>query len=84
MRRLRDLLRSDRGQGLTEYVLIVALVAIAAIGVVTVFGRDVRELFSATTDSLAGNQATNGAVRAVVKDNKSLKNFGQYSSTSGD
>src|SRR5229473_888432 len=61
MRRLLKLLRSEHGQGMSEYLIIVALVAIAAIGVVTVFGRDVRELFSGTTDSLAGNQATNTA-----------------------
>jgi pilus assembly protein Flp/PilA len=84
MRRLASLLRSDKGQGMSEYLIIVALVAIAAIGVVTVFGRDVRELFSATTDSLAGNQATNTAVKATVRQNKSLKTFGSYSPTRGD
>jgi pilus assembly protein Flp/PilA len=84
MRRWWNELRSERGQGMSEYLIIVALVAIAAIGVVTVFGRDVRELFSGTTDSLAGNQATNTAVKANVRQNKSLKNFGTYSATRGD
>src|SRR5882672_171968 len=78
MRRLLKLLRSEEGQGMSEYLIIVALVAIAAIGVVTVFGRDVRELFSGTTDSLAGNQASNTAVKANVRQNKSLKTFGTY------
>src|SRR5262249_18434920 len=64
MRRLPTWLRSEKGQGMSEYLIIVALVAIAAIGVVTVFGRDIRELFSGTTDSLAGNQASNTAVKA--------------------
>jgi pilus assembly protein Flp/PilA len=84
MRRWWKELRSERGQGMSEYLIIVALVAIAAIGVVTVFGRDVRELFSGTTDSLAGNQATNTAVKANVRQNKSLKNFGTYSASRGD
>ena len=85
MRRfVRELLRSQSGQGLSEYLIIVALVAIAAIGVVTVFGRDIRELFSGTTDSLAGNQASNTARKATVKSNKSLKNFGKYNPGSGD
>src|ERR671937_475916 len=84
MRRLASLLRSEKGQGMSEYLIIVALVAIAAIGVVTVFGRDVRELFSGTTDSLAGNQASNTAVKANVRQNKSLKNFGNYSASRGD
>ena len=63
---------------------LVALVAVAAIGVVTVFGRDIRELFSGTTDSLAGNQASNTARKATVKANKNLKNFGKYNAASGD
>ena len=84
MRRWWSGLRSESGQGMSEYLIIVALVAIAAIGVVTVFGRDVRELFSGTTDSLAGNQATNTAVKANVRQNKSLKNFGNYSASRGD
>jgi len=85
MRRfVRRLLRSESGQGLSEYLIIVALVAVAAIGVVTVFGRDIRELFSGTTDSLAGNQATNTAVKANVRQSKSLKTFGTYNASRGD
>jgi len=84
MRRLLKMLGSRSGQGMSEYLIIVALVAIAAIGVVTVFGRDIRELFSGTTDSLAGNQAQNTAVRANVRQNKNLRNFGQYNASRGD
>ena len=86
MRRfLNKLFKNQRGQGMTEYLIIVALIAIAAIGVVTVFGRDIRELFSGTTDSLAGNEATNNtAVKARVKANKNLKTFGKYTAASGD
>ena len=85
MRRFaRELFRCQSGQGLSEYLIIVALVAIAAIGVVTVFGRDIRELFSGTTDSLAGNQASNTARKATVKASKSLKTFGKYNASTGD
>ncbi len=85
MRRfLRKMLKSQSGQGMSEYLIIVALIAIAAIGVVTVFGRDIRELFSGTTDSLAGNQANNTAKKANVKANKSLKTFGKYTAATGD
>jgi pilus assembly protein Flp/PilA len=84
MRRVLRFLRGERGQGMSEYLIIVALVAVAAIGVVTVFGRDIRELFSATTDALAGNQARNNAVRANVRANKGLRNFGEYNSSRGD
>src|SRR5260221_13612931 len=85
MRRfLRKMLKSQSGQGMSEYLIIVALIAIAAIGVVTVFGRDIRELFSGTTDSLAGNQSRNTAVKATVKSTKNLKTFGKYNAASGD
>lgn len=84
MRRFLKMLKSQSGQGMSEYLIIVALIAIAAIGVVTVFGRDIRELFSGTTDSLAGNQSTNTAVKANVKSNKNLKNFGTYKAATGD
>ena len=76
--------KSESGQGLSEYLIIVALVAVAAIGVVTVFGRDIRELFSGTTDSLAGNQASNTARKATVKASKNLKTFGKYNASTGD
>ena len=84
MRPIDRLVRSESGQGLSEYLIIVALVAIAAIGVVTVFGRDIRELFAGTTDSLAGNQASNTARKATVKANKNLKTFGKYNASTGD
>src|SRR3954471_22892365 len=58
-------LRKDAGQGMTEYIIIVALIAIAAIGVVTVFGEDVRSLFGASTNALAGStNVTNNAKNA--------------------
>jgi pilus assembly protein Flp/PilA len=78
------LLHGQSGQGMSEYLIIVALVAVAAIGVVTVFGRDIRELFAGATDSLAGNQASNTAETAKVSKNKSLKNFGKYDAAKGD
>ncbi|MBI3070684.1 MAG: hypothetical protein HYY84_01025 [Deltaproteobacteria bacterium] len=36
------------GQGMTEYIIIVALIAIAAIGVVTLFGDQIRNLFTSS------------------------------------
>jgi Flp pilus assembly pilin Flp len=81
---VRKLLESQSGQGMTEYLIIVALIAIAAVGVVTVFGRDIRELFSGTTDDLAGNQATNSAQKARVNKAKSLKTSGKYNAAPGD
>ena len=83
MRRHLRKLKSQSGQGMSEYLIIVALIAIAAIGVVTVFGRDIRQLFSASTGALSGNATnTNTSTKATVK-NKTLKDFGN-SKASGD
>ena len=84
MRRTVLVRKAQSGQGMSEYLIIVALIAVAAIGVVTVFGQDIRQLFSGTTNSLAGNQTTNTAVKARVKANKSLKDYGKYNAAQGD
>ena len=76
------LVRSQSGQGMTEYLIIVALISIAAVGVVTVFGNDIRQLFSAATGTLNGQASTANTTKASVKA-KTLKNFGTYSA-SGD
>ncbi len=74
-------LRKDAGQGMTEYIIIVALIAIAAIGVVTVFGEDVRSLFGASTQALAGSTTVNSVAKSGNTTNytgkKNLSTFGQ-------
>ena len=68
-----------RGQGMTEYIIIVALIAIAAIGVVTLFGNNIRALFGMSADSLAGEQSvTTRAVKSDTKyETKEIKDFGE-------
>lgn len=39
---------------MTEYIIIVALVAIAAIAVVKLFGHQIVDMFSSSTSKLAG------------------------------
>src|SRR3990167_3641749 len=48
-------LKKARGQGMTEYIIIVALIAIAAIGVITLFGDNIKALFGMSADALAGD-----------------------------
>ena len=72
------------GQGMTEYIIIVALIAVAAIGVYKAFGNIVRGQTSVAASTLAG-QASGGARSAVTtagtdsnnegKDKKDLTNF---------
>src|SRR6266550_3005205 len=78
MQKLRKLIRRDGGQGMTEYIIIVALIAIAAIGVVTVFGDNIRQLFGASVDALNASDttpATKGS--GATKNHKTLKSFNQ-------
>lgn len=58
--------RKQRGQGMTEYIIIVALIAIAAIGVYTAFGKTVRGQMAVTAQALAGNGT--GDARAESND----------------
>jgi pilus assembly protein Flp/PilA len=71
----RRLTMNDSGQGMTEYVLIVAFVAIGSIAVVSAFGRNVRALFQGATNSLAGqnNEAQTATDDSTIS--KTLKNF---------
>jgi pilus assembly protein Flp/PilA len=52
MRSIRTFLRSESAIAVTEYGLLVALVAILLIGVVTVFGSSIKSWFQARTAAI--------------------------------
>jgi len=52
--RRRRASRRVAGQSLTEYAIIVFLIAVGTIGVVGLFGNNLRTLFAASADGLAG------------------------------
>ena len=54
MASMKSIARRQHGQGMTEYIIIVALIAIAAIGVYNEFGKTVRDQTSAMAEGLAG------------------------------
>src|ERR1043166_5638765 len=49
--------KKQLGQGMTEYIIIVALIAIAAIGVYSAFGHTLKNQVSGVTAGIAGNGA---------------------------
>jgi Flp pilus assembly pilin Flp len=55
--------RQQSGQGLTEYILLIALVAIAAVVAVKYFGRTASDSFKAAGNTVSGqvNQVNNDA-----------------------
>lgn len=54
----RSTRQAQRGQGMTEYIIIVALIAIAAIAVYQYFGSTVRNQTAAIAQELAGQDGT--------------------------
>jgi len=79
-------LRNTRGQGMTEYIIIVALIAVAAIGVYNLFGATVRNQTAGMAAALGGAGAEAKAANAKgvangkesvkeAKNTKSLENF---------
>jgi type IV pilus assembly protein PilA len=48
----------QNGQGMTEYIIIVALIAIAAIATYQYFGQTVRNQTAAMANEIAGNDGT--------------------------
>lgn len=75
----------QRGQGMTEYIIIVALIAIATITVVSFFGGTVRSQMSGMAQELSGQSADNAISNAQNQANEAFsdaqneKNMGDYS-----
>lgn len=72
-----------KGQGLTEYIIIVALIAIAAIAAVSMFGATVQGQFAGLAGSLAGSGSADGKEIAVdsaeaAVDSAGAKTLGSY------
>jgi pilus assembly protein Flp/PilA len=52
MRKFFSRLRSEEGQAMVEYALILALVSVVAIGALTVIGTNVNTIFGVIRDAL--------------------------------
>ena len=84
--------RKQRGQGMTEYIIIVALIAVAAIGVYSLFGRTVRSQTAGLAQEVAGvdagtsiSNATDAASTAETNANaqKGLANYNEDNRPAG-
>ncbi len=58
--------RTIRGQGMTEYIIIVALIAIASVAAVGVFGDSIQASFVSLSSQLTGATAEDAG--AMVQD----------------
>lgn len=75
-----------KGQGMTEYVVVVAVVAVAAIGVYSLLGQTIRNQTAGIAQEIAGadagaalNNATSSSSAARTQANvrKDLRNYNQ-------
>ena len=78
------ILKRQRGQGMTEYIIIVALIAVAAIGVYSYFGQTVRNQTAAIATEVSGKDsqaqitaAQNAATQAQTQ-GTTTKNLSSY------
>jgi type IV pilus assembly protein PilA len=82
--------RKESGQGMTEYIIIVALIAVAAIAVTQLFGTTVRTQMGAIASEVGGNDASGDITLAkqagsnaatAAKKKRSLATYGAQEST---
>jgi Tfp pilus assembly protein PilV len=72
------------GQGMTEYIIIVALIAVSAIGVYSLFGQTLRNQTAGLAKEMSGQTATDNITTAKQNANTATdnanktKNMGTY------
>ncbi len=66
------------GQGMTEYIIIVALIAISAIGIYSIFGDTITDQMGTMTEELAGGQGTVQSVDSQLDTATTKRNLGDY------
>lgn len=72
--------RNQRGQGMTEYIIIVALIAVAAIGAFRYFGQTARSQVAAAAQEVAG---TDGSAMNKAAGDAAKKSADQASKDKG-
>jgi Tfp pilus assembly protein PilV len=81
--------RRQLGQGMMEYIIIVALIAVAAIGVYSLFGKTVRNQTAGLAQEMAGvdasSQITNAqtAASSAASKGNAIKNMSSYNGNQG-
>jgi len=69
---------NKKGQGMSEYLIILALVAIATIGAVIFFADNVRDQIASIAEEISGTDATvalDAVSQGAARDTYNLSNF---------
>jgi pilus assembly protein Flp/PilA len=71
--------KNRMGQGLTEYIIITALVAIAGIGIVNIFGNQLRNQFHTIVKAMSGSSdASVKSLEGKASTETNQKNLSTY------
>ncbi len=73
--------KRQSGQGMTEYIIMVALIAVAAIGIYGLFGQTLRTQVGDLTSGLAGrdsNEAASVGTEDKIKSETGSVGLGDY------
>jgi uncharacterized protein len=54
MKKMKALLTEEQGQGMTEYGLVLGVIAVAVVGVLALLRGQILDMFTAVTDAIAG------------------------------
>jgi Flp pilus assembly pilin Flp len=86
--KLSQFKRKQRGQGMTEYIVIVALIAVAAIAVYQFFGQTIRSQTAGIAKEVSGQSAsadiTNAKTAATAATAEGTKKKGLDAYTNDD
>ena len=69
-------MQRKRGQGMTEYIIVIAIIAIGAILIVGVFGKQIKNTFARISQSLSGQ--TKGADTPDVSSSEKRDTLGDF------
>jgi len=78
MKRPTRVLKNCRGQGLIEYLIIVAIVAVGSIAVMRTVGANINVQFAKVSQALGGKSASGIEHHEVTKTMHSKKDLGSF------
>lgn len=70
--------KTTRGQGLTEYLILLCLVSVAAIAVVSVVGQNLRARYASVSAALRGDSDVNKEMEEATEDSYELRGFEDF------
>ncbi len=73
---------NQKGQGLIEYLIIVALVAVAGIAVMSVVGQNVQAQFANVAKAIQGDRSGKAEMNEIRKSHYKKKDMGTFFSGS--